>query len=121
MTSRTGALPVIAAVAAVALLIAGVVTWRMTFVPIPQSFLVHASHPRRVKCPAGASCLTATATVVLSGTPARTPLGRPQRQHPLLAELLGTASVLLGLVALGTGLRRRRRPTGSSQPADSQT
>ena len=99
-------MPAIAAGAAVALLIAGVVAWRMTFVPTPQTFLAHA-HPAHVKCPADASCLTATGTVVLGSAPGVAP-GGPQREHPLLAQLLWTASVLLGLLALDAGLRRRR-------------
>jgi hypothetical protein len=86
----------------------------MTFVPVPQTFLVHASHPTHVKCPADASCLTSRGTVVLRSAPDIAP-GTPQRRHPLLAQLLWTASVLLGLVAFDTGLRRRR-PPGSDRP-----
>ena len=104
-------LPATAAVAAVALLVAGVIAWRMTFVPQPQAFLVHASHPTQVNCPPNRTCLTSTGTVVLGSAPGVAP-GGPQRAHPLLAELLWTASVLLGLVALDTGLRGRRRPRG---------
>ena len=97
MTPRTWLLPAIAALAAVTLLVAGVAAWRMTFVPAPQTFLVHS-----------------TGAVVPGSAPGVAP-GGSQREHPLLAQLLWTASVLLGLLALDTALRRRRpaQPVGS--------
>jgi len=113
VTARTWLLPAIAALAAVTLLVAGVVAWRMTFVPAPQTFLVH-SHLTHVNCPPNTTCLVSTGTVVLGSAPGVAP-GGSQREHPLLAQLLWTASVLLGLLALDTALRRRRpaQPVGS--------
>ena len=92
----------------------------MTFVPVPRTFLVHASHRTNVKCPANASCLTSTATVVLRSR-ANVASGASQRQHPLMAQLLWTASVLLGLVALDTRMRGRRPPREPAQPARSSS
>jgi hypothetical protein len=97
-----------AAIAAVALLVAGVVAWRMTFVPAPQTLLVRSSsHLTHVGCPPNASCLTSRGTVVLGSAPGIPP-GTPQRQHPLLAQLLWTTSVLFALLALDAGPRRRQ-------------
>jgi hypothetical protein len=74
---RAWLVPVVAAVATVALFVAGVVAWRMTSGPVPPGrFYFPASHP-------------------------------PHRLHPLRAELLWAASVLFALVAISVSQRRR--------------
>ena len=86
-------IPVAAMLLALALLVAGVVTWRM-FSGLPPH---HPSH--RVAGP----------SVVAYFYPVH-------RLHPLRAELLWAASAVFALIAVGAGLRARRRPT-AGRPA----
>jgi hypothetical protein len=78
---RSRLVPALAALAAIACLVAGAVTWRMFSGP-----------PAQPPCPAGTLCGYAL-------PPA------PYRLHPLRAELLWAASAALALVAVGTGIR----------------
>jgi hypothetical protein len=81
-----------AAVAAVALFVAGVVVWRMTSTPA-----------RPVSRGIGV-----------------VDLAPPHRRHPLRAELLWAASALFAVAAIGIWLRRRHR-RGSVEPASGFT
>jgi hypothetical protein len=76
-------MPTVAAIAAVAFFVAGVVLWRMA------SPNLHVTSPYHHAVP---SALL------------------PHRLHPLRAELLWAASAVLALVAVGTGSRQWRRP-----------
>jgi hypothetical protein len=81
---RAWLVPVATAVAAVALLVAGAVVWRMTSTPGPA--------------PPGSRGITFVY------------LAPPHRLHPLRAELLWAASALLALVGIRTTLRQRFEP-----------
>lgn len=83
MSIRPWLIPAVAALAAVAFLVAGVVAWRMTWPP------AHVGDLPRLYVPAP----------------------RPHRLHPLRAELLWAASALFALVAIGTWLRWRESDT----------
>jgi hypothetical protein len=88
---RSRLVPALAAVAAIACFVAGVVTWRM-FSP--------ARGPVTFPCPANSlGCGYALALA-------------PHRLHPLRAELLWAASAALALVAVGTALLVNRRGSG---------
>ncbi len=76
MRLRPWLIPAVAAVVALGLFVAGMVTWRMT--------------PGVRPCPPNSLCLT---------------LLPPHRLHPLRAELLWAASAVFGLIAVGVSLR----------------
>jgi hypothetical protein len=78
---RPWLIPTAAAAVALALFIAGVLTWRMM--------------PGVRPCPPNTLCVL--------------PLGA-HRLHPLRAELLWAASAIFALVAAGASLRQWRRP-----------
>ncbi|MGH3427231.1 MAG: hypothetical protein ACRDQZ_06645 [Mycobacteriales bacterium] len=80
---RPWLIPVIASVAAAALLVAGVVVWRMY------------SHP--------SPCEVDHRPFFCGGSPV-------YRLHPLRAELLWAASALLAVASIGIWVRQRRRP-----------
>ncbi len=80
---RPWLIPTAAAVVALALFVAGVVTWRMM--------------PGVRPCPPNSLCFM--------------PLP-PHRLHPLRAELLWVASAVFGLIAAGASLRHWRAGAG---------
>lgn len=80
--------PVLASLIAVALLVAGVVTWRMMSTPV-----LLPSCPPNTTCSLGPS------------------LGSPYQLHPLRAELFWAASAVFALLAVGSALWRGRQPT----------
>lgn len=82
MVRRPWLVPVLASLIAVALLVAGVVTWRMMSPP--------ACHVR--------------GAIFCFASP-------EHRLHPLRAELSWAASAVFALVAVGSGLWQWRRPT----------
>ena len=88
MVRRPWLVPVLASLIAVALLVAGVVAWRM----MATSF-------------AGASCPPQTSCSLAPEFRA------PHRLHPLRAELLWAASAAFAFLAVGSGLWHWRRPT----------
>ncbi|HEX5559461.1 MAG TPA: hypothetical protein VFX13_17735 [Gaiellales bacterium] len=87
MVRRPSVVLVLASLIAVALFVAGVVTWRMMSTPV-----LLPSCPPNTACSLGPS------------------LGSPYQLHPLRAELLWAASAVFAMLALGSGFRRWRRP-----------
>jgi hypothetical protein len=80
---RPWLIPAVAAAAALALFVAGVVTWRMM--------------PGVRPCPPNSLCFT---------------LLPPHRLHPLRAELFWAASAAFGVIAVGASLRHWRAGAG---------
>lgn len=94
MARRPWRVPVLASLIAAALLVAGVVTWRMMSTPV----LLPSCWPNS-PCSLSPS------------------LGSPYRLHPLRAELLWSASAVFALLAVGSGFRQWRRPTTGTPAA----
>jgi len=100
---RPWLVPIVLALAAAVLFVAGAVVWRMMS-PLPRGSAGYGN------CPGADACVRFFV------------VAPPQRLHPLRAELLWTASAVLALAAPATALLRLRRSAPPSpEPSGSWT